>query len=154
MKTKFWVGGILLVFALYIFMSFTQAVRFMNTGEPIGIAMGIAVFVIPALGVWILIREVLFGLRTEKMGKTLGLLGELPEDLPRMPSGRIIREAADTDFPRHKDDVEAHPESWKSWYRLALAYDASGDRKRARTSMRTAVNFFVADQKAGATSND
>lgn len=153
MKTKLWVGVILLVFALYIFMSFTQAVRFMSTGEPIAIAMGVAVFVIPALGVWILIREVLFGLRTEKMGKTLAELGELPEDLPRMPSGRFIREAADADFPRHKEDVEANPESWKSWYRLALAYDASGDRKRARSSMRTAVNFFVADKKASA-SND
>ncbi|WP_404290110.1 tetratricopeptide repeat protein [Glutamicibacter arilaitensis] len=152
MKTKLWVGGILLLFVLYIVMSFTQAMRFMSTGEPIAIAMGVAVFVIPALGVWILIREILFGLRTEKMGKILGELGELPEDLPRMPSGRFVREAADADFPIHKQDVEAHPESWKSWYRLALAYDASGDRKRARTSMRTAVNLFVAEKNASTTS--
>lgn len=129
-------------------MSFTQAWRFINTGEPIAIVMGLAVLVIPALGVWILIREILFGLRTEKMGKTLAALGELPEDLPRMPSGRFVREAADADFPNHQRDVEANPESWKSWYRLALAYDASGDRKRARTSMRTAVNFWVSEQKS------
>lgn len=147
MKTKLWVGGILLLFALYIGMTFTQAIRLLETGELIAQIMGIAILVIPALCVWILIREVLFGLRTEKMGKALAASGELPEDLPRMPSGRFVRSAADADFPNHQRDVEENPESWKSWYRLALAYEACGDKPRARKSMRTAIDFWRADQK-------
>lgn len=146
MKTKLWVGGILLLFALYIGMTFTQAIRLLKTGELVAQIMGIAILVIPALCVWILIREVLFGLRTEKMGKSLAASGELPEDLPRMPSGRFIRSAADADFPRHQQDVEENPESWKSWYRLALAYEACGDKPRARKSLRTAIGFWRNDQ--------
>ncbi|MCW4465321.1 hypothetical protein OK351_07385 [Glutamicibacter sp. MNS18] len=148
MKTKLWVGGILALFVLYLAMTFNQSYRFINSGEPIAQVMGVAVMVIPALGVWILIREILFGLRTQKMGKELAESGELPEDLPRMPSGRFVREAADADFPNHKRDVEENPESWKSWYRLALAYDACGDRKRARSSMRTSINYWVQAHKA------
>ncbi|MGO4296186.1 MULTISPECIES: tetratricopeptide repeat protein [Glutamicibacter] len=146
MKTKLWVGGILLLFTLYIGMTFTQAIRLLKTGELVAQIMGIAILVIPALCVWILIREVLFGLRTEKMGKSLAASGELPEDLPRMPSGRFIRSAADADFPRHQLDVEENPESWKSWYRLALAYEACGDKPRARKSLRTAIGFWRNDQ--------
>ena len=147
MKTKIWVGGILLLFVLCLLMAFNQAVRFLSTDEPVAKVMGVAILVIPALGVWILIREILFGLRTQKMGQQLADTGGLPEELPRMPSGRFVREAADADFENHKRDVEEHPESWQSWYRLALAYDASGDRKRARTSMRTAINFWLGKQK-------
>lgn len=142
MKTKVWVGGILLLFALYIGMAFTQAIRLLSTDAPVAKIMGAAILVIPAFAVWILIREILFGLRTEKMGKTLAAAGELPEDLPRMPSGRIVRAAADEDFPRHQKDVEENPESWKSWFRLALAYEACGDKRRARNSMRTAIDFW------------
>lgn len=147
MKTKLWVAGILALFVLYLIMTFNQAYRFIASGELIAQVMGVAVLVIPTLGVWILIREIIFGLRTQKMGKQLAEAGELPEDLPRMPSGRFVREAADADFPNHQADVEAHPESWKSWYRLALAYDACGDRRRARTSMRTSINYWVQEQK-------
>lgn len=147
MKTKLWVAGILALFVLYLGMTFNQAYRFLMTGELIAQIMGVAILVIPALGVWILIREVLFGLRTQKMGNELAETGQLPEDLPRMPSGRFVREAADADFPIHQADVEANPESWESWYRLALAYDACGDRRRARTSMRTSINYWVQEHK-------
>jgi len=149
-KTKLWVGGILILFALYIGMAFTQAFRFMGTDSLTAKIMGVAILVVPAFGVWILIREVLFGLRTEAMGKILATLGELPEDLPRMPSGRFVREAADADFPNHQRDVEENPESWKSWYRLALAYEACGDMRRARNSMRTSIGFWRQEQKTGA----
>lgn len=147
MKTKLWVGGILLLFALYIGMTFTQSLRLMRTETLMAQIMGVAILVIPALCVWILIREVLFGLRTEKMGKALAAAGELPQDLPRMPSGRFVRAAADADFPNHQRDVEENPQSWKSWYRLALAYEACGDKPRARKSMRTAIDFWREEQK-------
>ena len=61
--------------------------------------------------------------------------------LPLSPSGRIEREAADSVFPRYKSDVEQHPEDWRAWFRLALAYDASGDRRRARWATRQAIKL-------------
>ncbi|KTR54674.1 hypothetical protein SA11R_08410, partial [Rothia kristinae] len=54
-------------------------------------------------------------------------------------SGRIDREAADAAFPARRAEVEREPEDWRAWFRLALAYDAAGDRKRARRAMRDAV---------------
>lgn len=148
MKTKIWVGAILLLFVFYLVAAFGSAVRFITAAEPLAKVIGVAALVIPLVGVWILIREVLFGARTQTMAGILESEGLLPEDnLPRTPSGRIVKAAADEDFVQYKEEVEANPESWKSWHRLALAYDASGDRKRARESMRTAIGFYLASIK-------
>jgi len=35
--------------------------------------------------------------------------------------------------------VEDAPADWSRWYRLAVAYDVAGDRRRARAAMRTAI---------------
>ncbi|MFL4476085.1 hypothetical protein ACIPVK_18995 [Paeniglutamicibacter sp. MACA_103] len=148
MKTKIWVGAILLLFVFYLVAAFGSAVRFIAADEPIAKVIGVAALVVPLVGVWILIREVLFGARTQKMASILATEGLLPEDnLPRTPSGRIVKSAADEDFVQYKEEAEANPVSWKSWHRLALAYDAAGDRRRARESMRTAIGFYLADGK-------
>jgi len=148
MKTKFWVGAILLLFVFYLVAAFGSALRFITAAEPIAKVIGVAALVIPLVGVWILIREVLFGSRTQKMASILASEGLLPEDnLPRTPSGRIVKAAADEDFVQYKEEVEANPESWKSWHRLALAYDAAGDRRRARESMRKAIELYLAAGK-------
>ena len=148
MKTKIWVGAILLLFVFYLVAAFGSAARFITAAEPLAKVIGVAALVIPLVGVWILIREVLFGSRTQTMAGILESEGLLPEDnLPRTPSGRIVKAAADEDFVQYKEEVEANPESWKSWHRLALAYDAAGDRKRARESMRTAIGFYLASAK-------
>jgi Flp pilus assembly protein TadD len=64
------------------------------------------------------------------------------DDLPRTPAGRIIRAAADQEFEKYKAEAEAAPDDWRSWFRLSCAYDAAGDRKRARASMRDAGRLF------------
>ena len=101
--------------------------------------LAIGMIVLPVLGVWALVREVVFGSRLEGLGRRLEAEGGLPEDLPRRPSGRIVREAADKDFERWAQEAEAAPGDWRSWYRLGLAYSASGDTARARRCMRDAV---------------
>ena len=98
---------------------------------------------LPVIGAWAMIRELMFGARTEQMAKVLEAEGGLPVDeLPRTPAGRIIREAADAEFEKYKAEAEAAPDDWRSWFRLSCAYDAAGDRKRARASMRDAVRLF------------
>lgn len=142
---------ILVVFALYIFFTFGAAWRLMRSGEGIGVAMGVIVLVLPILGVWILLREIRFGATTQAMAHELEEQGLLPEDdLPRRPSGRIEREAADADFVQYQHEAEAAPERWQSWHRLALAYDAAGDRSRARDAMKTAIRLRKADRARSA----
>ena len=96
-----------------------------------------------AVGLWTLYREIRFGVAMERMGRTLETEGGLPvDDLPRSPGGRVDRAAADAQFELYRTEAEAAPEDWRSWYRLALAYDASGDRTRARGTMRRAAGLF------------
>jgi Tfp pilus assembly protein PilF len=61
--------------------------------------------------------------------------------LPRMPSGRIQRDAADALFESVRAELEGDPDNWRRWYRLARAYDYAGDRSRARETMRKAVEM-------------
>jgi Flp pilus assembly protein TadD len=56
-----------------------------------------------------------------------------------MPSGRPERAAADALFETRREEVEAAPEDWQAWFRLALAYDDARDRRRARAAMRRAI---------------
>lgn len=149
---KIFTGIILAIYALYLVATIQSAVRLMGTGELVPILLGICVLGIPLIGVWILIREVRFGATTQAMAKELLEQGLLPEDnLPRLPSGRIVREAADADFVQYKEEAEANPDSWQPWHRLALAYDAAGDRRRARDAMKAAMKLRSADLKATST---
>lgn len=129
-----------LLLLVYLVLVGWQAVKFMLTGEPIGIVIGGALIILPVVGVWALARELQFGLGSERLLRRLDAEGELPVDeLPSRPSGRPHRDAADADFPRFREAVEAAPEDWRAWFRLGLAYDASGDRRRARGAIRTAI---------------
>ena len=64
------------------------------------------------------------------------------DDLPHLPSGRTVRDAADEEFPSYAAAAAAEPESWRAQFRLGLAYDASGDRRRARASIREAIRLY------------
>lgn len=128
----------LLVF--YLVLVGSRAVLFVQSGDPVGITIGVALIVLPIIGAWALVLELLFGLRSERLVHLLEEQGALPlADLPTRASGRPLREPADAQFPAFQAEVEAAPESWQAWFRLGLAYDASGDRRRARGAIRTAI---------------
>jgi hypothetical protein len=125
---------------LYLVLVGWRAVLFVASGEPVGIAIGVALIVLPIIGVWALTRELVFGIRSERLVKLLEEQGRLPvEELPTRASGRPLRDAADAEFPRYQAEVDAAPEDWGAWFRLGLAYDASGDRRRARGAIRHAI---------------
>ena len=127
---------------LYMWVAGYQAFIMMSSGNGVVITMGIALLVLPVIGVWALVRELSFGIRSGGLIKRLEAEGGLPvDDLPHRPSGRTIREADDAEFPIYAAAVDAEPESWRAWMRLGLAYDASGDRKRARWAVRQAIAF-------------
>jgi len=125
---------------LYLVVVTQLALRLIALNDAVSRTIGSALIVLPLIGLWALIAELLFGVRSQRLTGLLAALGELPIDnLPTRASGRPIRTAADAEFPRYKAEVEAEPESWKTWFRLGLAYNASGDRRRARSSIRRAI---------------
>lgn len=139
-----------LLLLVYLVLVAQRAVLLIASGSGVGIAMGIALFVLPLIAAWAIGRELLFGARTEKLVKLMAAEGTLPvDDLPHRASGRPLRDAADADFPQYKAEVEAAPESWRAWFRLGLAYDASGDRRRAREALRQAIRLYQGEQRSG-----
>lgn len=117
-----------------------RGVLLVADGRPVAVAFGLALLVFPVVGLAAVGAEIRFGLRSARLAGRLADEGGLPPDeLPRTPSGRVVRAAADADFDRWRVDVTASPADWRVWYRLALAYDAAGDRRRARGATRQAI---------------
>lgn len=133
--------------ALYIVLVGQRAWLLVASGDPIAVAMGLALIVLPLIAAWALGRELWFGMRAQQLGRRLATEGGLPEDeVTVRPSGRVLREDGDAVFPAYRADAEAHPDDWRAWYRLGLAYDAAGDRRRAREAVRTAIRLEKADR--------
>jgi len=129
-----------------------RAFDLIATGQLKGILLGVGVLLLVAVGAVLLYGEVRFGLDTERLGQRLAREGGLPEvgeDLPRLPSGRLTRDAADALFEERRAEVEAAPQDWRAWFRLGTAYGDARDTARGRTAMRTAVRLERED-RAGA----
>lgn len=125
---------------LYLVVLGRTAVLLILADDAIARTIGIALAVLPLIGAWALVAEIVFAARSERLLRRLEAEGGLPiEELPLRPSGRVERAAADAVFPAYQQAVEQDPTSWQAWLRLALAYDASGDRRRARWATRQAI---------------
>ena len=142
MSSRIAVAVMAALLLLYIVLVAQRAWLLLISGDPIGVAMGAALVVLPVIAVWALGRELWFGVRAEPLGRRLEAEGELPDDLVAVrPSGRVMRSDGDALFPRFKADVEEAPDDWRAWYRLGIVYDAAGDRRRARAAVRTAIRI-------------
>ncbi len=106
---------------------------------PVGLGIGVVLLV--PLGLWVLGSTLRAGMRHQHLARRLHEEDLLPDtsDLPRRPSGRIDREAADAWFEQRRVEYEADPDNWRTVYRLAIGYDTAGDRSRARETMKRAV---------------
>lgn len=120
----------------------TSAVRFLRVDDAVARALGVGTLLMVGIGAWFLYHAVMFGVRTERLGRILSAEGALPQDtVERSPAGRPNRDQADEQFARYREETEAAPEDWRSWYRLAYAYDVAGDRQRARQTMKRAIDM-------------
>jgi tetratricopeptide (TPR) repeat protein len=141
-------GAILIavLLAVYVVLVGWRAVQFVATGEPIAVVIGIALIVLPIVAAWALWREIMFGARSQALVRRLEAEGALDLGIPLLPSGRPERAAADAAFPSFQAAAEAEPESWRAWLRLGLAYDAAGDRRRARSAVQRAITLERAER--------
>lgn len=148
MSARIGVAVMAVLLALYIVLVAQRAWLLLVSGDPVGVLMGVALFVLPVIAGWALGRELWFGVRAERLARRLEAEGGLPSDEVHVrPSGRAVRSEADALFPAYRADVEADPDDWRAWYRLGLAYDASGDRRRAREAVRTAIRLESAERR-------
>lgn len=141
-STFFGVAIIAVLLGLYLLVAGYRAVLLVFSGDPVGTLMGVALLILPVVGLWALVRELRFGVQSAQLLKRLDAEGGMPDDeVERHPSGRVVRESADALFPKYQADTEAHPTAWQSWLRLGLVYDACGDRRRARGAVNRAIRL-------------
>jgi cytochrome c-type biogenesis protein CcmH/NrfG len=119
------------------------AVAMIASGRAAAVGLGLALLIMPVIGLWAMIATLRAGFAHQKLARLIAEDGmELDASaLPRRPSGRIQRDAADALFATVRTEVKTEPDDWRRWYRLARAYDYAGDRRRAREAMRTAVEL-------------
>jgi hypothetical protein len=127
---------------MYLWLLGGKAITLLQQPNGVGKIMGAFMLIMPAVAVWAIIVELIFGIRVEKMAAQVEAEGLWPiRDIETMPSGRPTKAAAQREFDRLKEEANAKPDDWHSWFNLALGYDACGDRKRARAGMRQALRM-------------
>jgi len=143
LRIQVFIGLMCIALVVYLVFLGRIAMAFITTGEPAAIGLGLALMILPLIGAWVLVSTLRAGLAHQRLARMVKDDGmELDAGaLPRMPSGRIQRDAADTLFETVRDELESDPDNWRRWYRLARAYDYAGDRSRAREAMRKAVEM-------------
>ena len=143
LRIQLLIGFMCVALIVYFVLLGRIAMAFITSGEPAAVGLGVALLVMPLIGIWVMVSIVRAGLMHQRLGRIVKDEGmELDvSSLPRMPSGRIERDAADALFETVRVELENDPDNWRRWYRLARAYDYAGDRSRAREAMKKAVEM-------------
>ncbi len=128
------------VLVVYFVLVGSRGVLLIETGTPLTVTFGVAVLILPVIGLWFLWKNTQFVRRANQLAAELDAEGGLPVDeLERLPSGRIDRDSADEVFAKRKAETEAAPDDWRTWFRLAVAYHDARDTPRARRAMQRAI---------------
>ena len=134
--------AVTLLLVYYVVVTFQRAALLLMDTNPLANAPGAAYLVLPAIGAWALFRE-LRSVPTQNRWR--GLL---------RPRGSARRQSAAHSRRTHRPcrsgpgirkvsgETEDAPGDWRSWFRLSCVYDAAGDRKRVRSSMRDAERLY------------
>jgi acetyl esterase/lipase len=118
------------------------AVSLLRSGDLVQVGVGAGLLVLVAVGCVLVAGEVRLGAASQRLGERLHAEGGLPSDPPgvqRLPSGRLQKADADAVFAVRQAEVEASPEDWRAWWRLAAAYGEARDPARGRRALRRAV---------------
>ncbi|MEU9604424.1 hypothetical protein [Streptomyces sp. NPDC048057] len=136
--------------AVYFVLVGSRGVLLIQQGTLLTVAFGVAVLMLPVIGVWFLWKNTRFVTRANRLAAELDAEGGLPvDDLARTPSGRIDRDAADAVFARRRAETEDSPNDWRCWFRLAVAYHDARDTPRARKAMQRAITLHESARTSG-----
>ncbi|MDT5146057.1 MAG: hypothetical protein QOC58_702 [Mycobacterium sp.] len=141
LRTQVLIAFLCVALLTYVVLLSRMDFAMLGSGRPAAVGLGLAVLIMPVIGLWAMVATLRSGVAHQRLARLIAADGmELDTSaLPRRPSGRIERDAADALFDMVRTEVESEPDDWRGWYRLARAYDYAGDRRRAREAMKTAV---------------
>ncbi|MER5888816.1 hypothetical protein ABT160_33745 [Streptomyces sp. NPDC001941] len=142
-KITYFITAAVLVF--YFVLVGSRGVLLIKHGTPLTVTFGLAVLVLPLIGIWFLWKNTRFVTDANRLAALLEAEGGLPVDeLRRNEAGRVDRDSADEVFARRKAETEDAPGDWRCWFRLAVAYQDARDTPRARKAMQRAIALHKA----------
>jgi len=127
------------------------AVSLLVSGDLVLVGIGVGLLIFVVIGLLLVAGEVRLGAASERLARQLEAEGGLPYDpagVTRRASGRLDKDDADAIFEDRRREVEAAPEDWRAWWRLAAAYGEARDPRRGRRAMRRAVSLERASRGA------
>lgn len=131
------------IVALYFALVAGRAVVFLTMDSVVGQALGVALLVLPLVGVWWLVHEWRLGTTVQRMADHLEREGRLPiHDGEHDARGRLTDDAQAAVFEVARRGVELRPDDWAAWFHVAYAYDAARDRQMARKSLGHAAALY------------
>jgi len=123
---------------IYVVLLGQKAILLLLDASLVAKAMGVALLVLPLVAGWAILTEIKFGVDAERLART----NTQPQlEFEIRPSGKPTKESAQQEFERIKALVSKDLSNWELWFRLGECYEASGDRKLARKSIRKAIKL-------------
>lgn len=138
MSAKIWALVMAALAVIYVVLLGQKAVLLLLEASLVAKAMGFALLVLPLIAAWAILTEIKFGMDAEKLARRNT---EPPMEFELRPSGKPTKESAQVEFERIKSQVSQDLSNWELWFRLGECYEASGDRKLARKSIRKAIKL-------------
>ena len=123
---------------IYVVLLGQKAVLLLLEASLVAKAMGFALLVLPLIAAWAILTEIKFGMDAERLARRNT---EPPLEFVLRPSGKPTKESAQVEFERITSQVSQDLSNWELWFRLGECYEASGDRKLARKSIRKAIKL-------------
>ncbi|MGW5276727.1 hypothetical protein ACWEQP_30095 [Streptomyces sp. NPDC004044] len=151
-KITYLVTAAVLVF--YFALVGSRGLLLIKHGTLLTVTFGVAVLILPVIGIWFLWKNTQFVRRANALAAELDAEGGLPVDeLVRTPAGRIDRDSADAVFAQRREETEDSPDDWRCWFRLAVAYQDARDTPRARKAMQRAIALHMRTSSPSVTSS-
>lgn len=141
-RTKLGALVMTVMLLIYVALLTNTGLSLLATNILIAQVMGSLILAFPLIGVWAIVVELRFGLAAEKLVARIEAEGTWPDlQIETRPSGRAVRASADAAFAKWSAAAEQNQTDFHAWFNLSLAYDACGDRRRARAAMRRAIDL-------------
>ena len=98
------IGFMCVALIAYFFLLWRIAWAFVSSGEAAAVGLGLALMILPFIGLWVLVATLRAGLAHQRLGRIMRDEGlELDVSaLPRMPSGRRLPCGTRSGWPRSR----------------------------------------------------